>query len=142
MKKVDKKWLIAGGVTVLSLAGLFWLANKVVPRTLVSLTRAEVVGSVSFGDSIMIGEKILAKADGIDKCKVNVFLTDKDGRGVAGKRVVLEGAEGLTVGGGEASNVEGKVAFELTSQKEGQFKLTAMVEGVPMGKELTVTFRN
>jgi len=142
MRKVDKRWLVVGGVTLSSLAGLFWLANMIVPRTLVSLTRAEVVGSVSFGDSIMIGEKILAKADGVDTCKVNIFLTDKDGRGVAGKRVVLEGVEGLTVGGGEVSNVEGKVTFELASQKEGQFKLKAMVEGVPMGRELTVTFRN
>jgi len=36
----------------------------------------------------------------------------------------------------------GKIAYELTSLIEGQYRVEAMVDGVPVGKTITVTFRN
>lgn len=121
-------------------AGLFWIAYYLVPRVLVTMTRATPGGKVSFESSLVIGEKILAKADDKDECIVNVFIMDSDGKGVAGKRVVLTGLEKVRANN-EVTDSSGQIKYSMTSAVAGQFKVTATVEGVPLSKEVTVTFR-
>jgi len=48
------------------------------------------------------------------------------------------GEEALT----GVTDVNGKASFEVKSAKEGQFKLSAMIDGVAVGKVVVVTFRN
>ncbi|RLC35661.1 hypothetical protein DRH14_00215, partial [Candidatus Shapirobacteria bacterium] len=61
-------------------------------------------------------------------------------KGVAGKRVELIGADNIETKN-EISNKNGMVSFEIVSDQAGQFKLTATVEGVPLNRGVTVTFR-
>lgn len=130
------------GVAVLGIGFLYFMATYVVPRALVTLTKAAPATRVSFKTSLILGEKILAKADGKDSCIVNVFVMDDSGKGVAGKRVEME-AEGVKVTAKtEVTDKDGKMSFEITSTEERQYKVTATVEGVPLSRSLIVTFRN
>lgn len=126
----------------LVIAGLsftLFMAITVVPKIFVSLTKAAPATKVSISDSYLLGGDILAKADGVDKSIVNVYVLDKNNKGVRGIQVSLGGMgqemEGL-------SGADGRAVFELTSTTEGIFELTASVGGVPLDKTLKVTFRN
>lgn len=127
---------------ILIVAGLgftLFMAVTVVPEIFVGLTRAAPATKVSISDSYLLGGDILAKADGVDKSMVNVYVLDKNSKGVKGVQVSLSGmGQELE----ELSDVDGKAAFELTSTTEGTFELTASVGGVPLDKTLKVTFRN
>jgi hypothetical protein len=117
------------------------LATQVVPNVLVTLTKAAPASKISIPESRVLGEKILAKADGIDKCVVNVFLMDADGKGVAGKKIELSGSKGIKVIK-DTTDSDGKASFAVTSKEEGQFTLTASVGGSMLAKGVVVTFRN
>jgi len=126
----------------LIIAGLgftLFMAITVVPKIFVSLTKAAPANKVSINDSYLLGGDILTKADGIDKSIVNVYVLDKNNKGVKGIQVSLSGlGEELE----ELSGVDGRAVFEFTSASEGIFELTASVGGVPLDKTLKVTFRN
>src|SRR5450830_691150 len=127
---------------ILIIAGLgfsLFMAITVVPKIFVSLTKAAPASKVSIGDSYLLGGDILAKADGIDKTIVNVYVLDKNNKGVKGIQVSLSGL-GEEVE--ELSGVDGRAVFEFTSASEGIFELTASVGGVPLARTLKVTFRN
>jgi len=134
-----KPFFILGGIFLAAVLVLF-LSITVIPKALVSLTRASGSGSVSVSSSYVLGQKILAKADGKDKCLVVVFLLDKNGRGVAGKSVELEGMNGVTKLN-DISDEKGQITFEMASAVEGQFKLSANYSGVDLPQTVTVTFR-
>ena len=138
-KKRMKMILILIGV-FLTAALVLFLSTKIIPQALVNLSRASSSGSVSVANSYVLGQKILAKADGKDRCSVVVFLLDKNGRGVAGKTVELIGMEGITKLN-SISDDKGKLSFEMVSSVEGQFKLTADYSGVELPQTVTVTFR-
>ena len=129
------------GGLLAALALIYFLASYAVPRMLVTLTKAAAGSKVSISNSRVIGETILAKADGNDKCVVDVFVMDASDKGVPGKRVSLEGIETVTPEQG-LSDSSGKVSFSMTSMSEGQYTISAMVEGVTMPKTIKVTFRN
>lgn len=139
MRKDMKPFFILGGIFLAAVLVLF-LSITVIPKALVSLTRASGSGSVSVSSSYVLGQKILAKADGKDKCLVVVFLLDKNGRGVAGKSVELEGMNGVTKLN-DISDEKGQITFEMASAVEGQFKLSANYSGVDLPQTVTVTFR-
>lgn len=139
--KIDNKMMITVVLVIVVAGGVFGLSNYVVPRILVSLIKAAPASKVSLRNSYFIGEKILAKADGKDKCKVNVFVVDSEGRGIVGKSVILEGLDSIS-GKPQMSGDNGEASFEMTSLKEGQFNITAGIEGMPMVKTVKVTFRN
>jgi len=128
-------------VVVLGAGFTYFSATSFVPKMLVTLTKAAPATKVSFGSSYMLGSKILCKADGLDRCNVNVFLSDAESHPVPGKEVSLlaEGAKVSTLEG--KSDQLGKVSFDLTSEVEGQVKVVALVDGVPMEKTVVVTFR-
>ncbi|MFA5894377.1 MAG: Ig-like domain-containing protein [Candidatus Shapirobacteria bacterium] len=129
------------GLIVLALGFTYGMAAFVVPKAMVTMTKAAPATVISLGDSRVLAEKILARADGKDKCSVNVFVMDKNGKGVPGKQVSLEGMEGILPATATTNN-DGKATFSMTSQKEGTFKLTAVVGGSPLPREVKVTFRN
>lgn len=134
----NKNKLILGGIGLLAgLALIFYLGTTIIPKTLVTLSKASASQPVSITDSMIIGQKIMAKADGVDKCAVNVFVLDKDGKGIKGKLVQLNG-----LGTYEAvSDDLGKASFELTSSLAGQYELVASVDGRNLSKSVKVTFR-
>lgn len=132
--------LIGGGVLAALVLVLF-LATSVIPRALVTLSQASSSGRVVPAGSYIIGDKILARADGIDVCTINVFLLDRSGKGVAGQTVELTGVEEIKKMN-ELSNKDGRVTFRLTSTKEGQFPVRASFNGSELSQTIVVTFRN
>jgi len=138
---INKKYAVYGVVGILSLSVIGYMSAVVVPQTFVTLTKAAPASKVSVAGSYLLADKILALANGSDEASVNVYVLDKDGKPVANKNVVITGATNVvpTVG---RSDDNGKVNFKLTSNVEGQQVLTAEVEGIPLPRTVTVTFRN
>lgn len=128
---------LLGGLIV-----LYFLSSSIIPKLLVTRSSANMSGSASLPASYLLGGKILCKADGIDKCVVNMFVVDADNKGVLGKVVKLSGLDSI-VPAQVKTDVTGRAKFEMTSVVEGQFKITATVDGVALpGKSVTVIFRN
>jgi hypothetical protein len=140
MDKKSKTYLTLG-LMVLGGGLIYFLATNVVPRMFVTLTKAAPATIVSLNDSYVLGERILAKADGADKCVVNVFIMDASGKGVAGKGVSLTGIDGISPEV-RATDKDGKASFNIVSSEEGTFPLEATVDGAPVGRSVRVTFRN
>jgi hypothetical protein len=139
--EANKKTYIRIGLIVMAIGFIYAMAAIVVPRALVTMTKAAPASVISISDSRVMAQKILALADGKDKCVVNVFILDKSGKGVPKKQVTMEGLEGITPEVGQ-TDADGKVAFSMTSKKEGTFALTTLIGGSPLPKEIKVTFRN
>lgn len=134
----NKNKIIFGGIGLLVVLGLvIYLAVAVIPNTLILLTKASGSSKVSAKNSILIGEKILASADGKDKCKVYVFALDSKGKGVANKKVQLSGLDNQS----GMTDASGKVSFEMTSNQAKQYELTASADGLTLGRTIKVTFR-
>jgi len=140
MKNINKNYVLVG-LTVFGLGFVYFLASSVVPKVFVTLTKAAPATVISLADSYVLGERLLAKADGVEKCVVNVFIMDATGKGVAGKEVSLEGIEGITPSS-KATDKDGKASFSITSMTEGTFTVEASVGGAPMNRSVKVTFRN
>jgi hypothetical protein len=138
----DNKSVLVGVGIVLGLALMFFLATTVVPRVLVTLTRASSSGRVVVTGSYLLGDKILAKADGKDVNKVNVFLLDKNGKPVSGQTVELTGMSSGVVQINDFSDEEGRIRFELISTTEGQYRINALYGGQELPQTIVVTFRN
>jgi len=144
MKKINRKtWIIMISV-LLGLGVVYYLTTSVIPNVMVTLTKAAPATKVSINQSRVLGSRILAKADGLDKCVVNIFLMDESGKGVKGKTADLVATDsGVEIRQMNAvTDDNGRIAYELTSLTEGQYRVEAMVDGVPVGKTITVTFRN
>jgi hypothetical protein len=140
MKAIKKPYVVVA-IVLLSLGLVYFLASYAVPRVFVSMTKAAPASKVSLTNSRIIGETILAKADGIDKCVVNVFVMDATGKGVSGRQVFLSGMEGILPAVAATDN-SGKAAFSMTSTVEKQYDISANVDGVELPKTVKVTFRN
>lgn len=130
-------------VAVFGIGFIYFLATFVVPKILVTMTKAAPATKISMSNSYLLGSKILCKADGTDKCGVNVFLGDSEGRPVAGKIVALSttGVEAEVLPEAQKSDQNGKTGFTITSNREGQVNVAASVDGTPMEKSVVVTFR-
>jgi len=140
--KIQSKPLIIAGSVMAGMVLMFFLASSVIPRALVTLTRASSSGEVVVSGSYLLGERILAKADGKDTNKVNVFLLDKNGKPVQGKSVDLAGMTTGVKQINDLSDATGKVSFNLTSTTEGQYKINANYNGQELPQTIVVTFRN
>jgi hypothetical protein len=140
LKTNSKVYYYYGIAGILGIIVVLFVATLVVPKVLVTLTKAVPSSIISIDNSYVLGDKMLAKADGQDKAVVNVFVLDKDSKGVAGKTVSLRGNSKIDPAT-EITDNQGKAVFNLTSTVETQDKITAVIEGVSMGKTVTVTFR-
>jgi hypothetical protein len=134
--------IVIGVLVVAGIGLMFFLATNVVPKALVTLTQASSSGRVVVSGSYLLGERILAKADGKDVNKVNVFLLDKNGKPVQGQTVELTGMNTGINQVNSVSDATGKIVFELTSTKEGQFRMNALYGGSELPQTIVVTFRN
>ena len=142
--KLEKRTLVVVALALVGLVLTYYLATGVIPRVMVTLTKAAPAKTISFGKSLVLGEKLLARADGKDECIVNVFILDESEKGVVSKRVVLSSTETVVKIDPETgvTNNDGKASFKMVSSKEGQYELKAAVEGIDLGKGMKVTFRN
>jgi len=141
MKGVSKTTAVSLGALLFMAVGSYYVASSVLPNVLVTMTKAAPAVKVSIGGSYLLGDKMVAVADGKDKAKVNVFVLDNSGKPVSKKLVSLAGIETISPVGNGFSDNQGKVSFEMTSTVEGVFPLEASVEGVPLPRKVSVTFR-
>lgn len=133
-----KPVLIVSGIVVGMILVLF-LSTSVIPKALVTLTKASSSEKLVISNSYLIGQKILARADGEDKCIVNVFLLDKNSRGVMGKSVEIEGMDNIKAVNA-LSDKSGKITFEMTSVEKKNFKIRANIGGSWLPQTIVVTF--
>jgi len=120
---------------------IYFMTTQVIPRALVSMTKAAPSQRVSFTNSLILGERVLVTADGVENAKVNVFVMDDSGKGIPNRSVELSGqADSSPVTA--TTDGEGMASFEFSSKKEGVIEVTASIEGVDLGKKMRVTFRN
>ncbi|MDD4027400.1 MAG: Ig-like domain-containing protein, partial [Candidatus Shapirobacteria bacterium] len=124
----------------LAIVFILYLTTTVLPKTLVLMSRASFSDKVVVSNSYLIGEKILAKADGEDACKVTVFLLDKNGKAVSGKNVEITGMDNIDLG--KPSDDDGKITFNLKSSEEKQYRINASYSGQQLPQTIVVTFRN
>lgn len=138
-KMNDKKnRIIFGLVGVLLVLGLvFYLSSSVIPKVLVTMSKATGDQKISIKNSFLLGSQMAASADGKDKCVVNVFVLNSDGKGIAGKQVQLHGLKDQSA----MTDASGKATFEMTSTEAKQYALTASVNGSTLKNTVTVTFR-
>ena len=141
MNKVKLKPLLIVGGVVVGMILILFLSTSVIPKMLVTLSEASSAGAVVPSNSYLIGEKILAKTDGVDTCVVNVFLLDKDGKGVMGKSVVLTGGVNVKAVGTGLSDNNGKISFQMTSTDEKNYQIRASVDGALLPQTIVVTFK-
>jgi len=135
----NKKGLMYVAFFMVVLGGVFYYA---LPKMTVSfMTRASRVGDVDNQTSYVIGEKLLCKADGKDECGVDVFVADKDGLAVQDKKVSLTGADFIRAKS-EVTDKYGQAKFGIVSKTEGQYQLTATVDGIKLARTVTITFKN
>jgi len=139
--KLSKKQMITLGLVLLGVVVTLFAAYKLVPTVMVMWTKAAPATRVSVTDSYVLGEKILAEANGEDSCKINVFLMDKNGKPVTGQTADLSGA-GMIEAVNQLSDSKGMISYEIKSSSEGQYKMQASYMEVPLGVPVTVTFRN
>ena len=137
MNNNKNKYIFIGIVLLVAVGLIFYLTSSVIPKVLVTASRASTAAKISVKNSFLIGEKIMATANGVDKCVVDVFVTDAEGKGISGKQVQLNGLGTLNA----VTNSSGKASFELVSTVAKQYDLMATVGGAQVGKTLTVTFR-
>jgi len=139
--KLNDKRVVVGGLAVIGVLVIMVVAYNLVPKVMVTLTKAAPATKVSVYDSYVIGDKMLARPDGQDSASVNVFLLDKSGKPVSGKMADLTGADNI-VAKNQLSDNDGKIVFEVRSNEERQYELLGVYEGMPIGSPVTVTFRN
>ena len=77
----NKKKIIGLGIlfTVLVI-GIFYLATSVMPKALITLTKASGSSKVMVNKSFLIGEKVLAKADVGSKVYIDAKIKGPDGK--------------------------------------------------------------
>lgn len=138
MKDIKKKIILGGVSFLVGILLVFYLGSFVIPRVILTLSsKASNAQRVSVKNSFLLGVKILAKANGEEKCVVNVFVLDADGKGLLGRQVQLSGLGSFDA----VTDNLGKATFELTSTEAKQYELTASVDGVSLEKTMKVTFR-
>ena len=118
---------------------IYLMATVVVPRVLVTLTKAAPSSKVSLNNSYFIGVKYWQRLMVKRLVWLMCLYWMKRGRGIRGKGVELSGVDEPQT---EMSGDDGRATFEVKSTKEGQFTLEASVEGMPLLRTVKVTFRN
>src|SRR4030042_5098122 len=87
LKKKNRLTLIF--FILISIIGLFLVARYLVPQALVYLTRAAKPTEYSLANSYIFGSPLVAAADGETKVRINAFLLNSQGIGVADKLISL-----------------------------------------------------
>lgn len=137
MKALSNKKVFVSFALLIMVAVVIYLGTTVIPKALITLSKAESQEDVSVTNSLIIGQKLLAKANGEDSCVVNVFVLDKEGRGIKGKTVELTGY-GVQE---EITDSLGKATFNIISLQAKQYSVSARVDGLILNDSVTVTFK-
>jgi len=134
-------WLILGIlVLILFLIVGIYLVNR---RTFV-FSRAYTpidTSSVSLDNSYVFASPLSAAAGG-EKIRVSIFILNKQGVGLSGKKVSLGQNENLRVDPiAPTTDFLGRAIFDVSGLKPGVFLIEAAVEGMVLPQRVSVTFK-
>lgn len=105
------------------------------------LGKAAGGGEVVEENSYLFASPLRAKADGLEKIRLTVFLLDGNGMGVSKKTVEVNRDQKLNVEEiQKVTDDSGKAVFDITSVVSGQYFLTVKTEGKEMAQKVRVVF--
>lgn len=97
----------------------------------------EVVGENSY----LFASPLRAKADGLEKIRLTVFLLDGSGMGVSKKTVEMNRDQRLMVEEiQKVTDDTGKAVFDISTGISGQYNLSVKLEGKEMAQKVRVVF--
>lgn len=119
------------------------IAVFLVRSRVVFVPRAVTPGNLSLENSYLFASPLVARADGVEKITVSVFILSDQGLGVMGKTVSLYSAPQLEarIVRGETDN-RGLALFEVSSTVPGQYRLWATVSEGQVEQTVTITFES
>ena len=147
-KNSGKKSKIIIISTIIGALFLIILANYLLPRFFILLTRASRIPHYSLSNSYVFAAPILAQADGQQKIQVTVFLLDEKGIGIKDQPVnlLLRPLES-TAASPQIKAVRpttdslGQAIFEITCRQPGKFQVVATVNGRQLIRTTRIIFR-
>jgi len=135
-KKVIFALLIVALVVIIAFATVLILRERTSFFGKASQTPAEY----SLENSYVFASPLTAKADGAQKIKINIFLLDGEGKGVAGKSVSVSANPEMIINSVQATTDDkGQAVFEVSTTTAGRYTVTATTDSQPL-QPLTLTF--
>lgn len=102
----------------------------------------EPAGIFNAKNSYLSASPLEARAGGEENISLTVFLLDEQSKGVPGKVVVLSPVPGLTIS--QVQNISdslGRAIFDISTNRPGDYFLTASAEGQTIPQKVRVSFR-
>lgn len=136
---MSKRYLIIFIILIIALIGSVTLVLK----TTVFGSKASNVrtSSVVLENSYLFASPIQAKADGLEKVRLTVFLLDGRGLGVANQTVTINVSPLVTVQ--QSQNItdeSGKAIFDLSSSTIKTFNVSAQVGNKILPQQVKIVF--
>ena len=107
-----------------------------------SQAASEAPSSISSENSYVFASPLMAQANGNDRIRINVFVLNSTGLGVKGQTVTLSAPGGITIMPIQSeSDQYGKTVFDVTSDQNNSYVITAKVNDKKIGETVTVKFQ-
>ena len=141
-KNKSKTSIIAVIILILILLGLGISIYSIRQRTSITgKAYQEITGYVEINNSYMFASPLKARADGLERIRMTIFILDSKGRGVVGKNVILGNQEYLKIESIQAKTDEtGKAVFDITSTRQGLFIIESSVDNKVIPQKVNIIF--
>jgi hypothetical protein len=141
---MTKKISVVGGlIIIIFLLVTLRLTVSFIRERTVFLSRAFApLSKVAIENCYLFASPLSATADGKEKIRVTIFVSDSQGRGVSGQTVTLAGDQNLeiTVVQGRTDSL-GRVIFDVATAEAADYFLEAKVENQAIPGRLKIVFR-
>jgi hypothetical protein len=114
-----------------------------IPKTITFFSKATSTSSnsVTLENSYLFASPVQAQADGQEKIRVSVFLLDGRGLGISNKTVSLSLPSKITsIQIQPITDESGKAIFDLLSNTQGTFNISATVNNQEIPQKLKIVF--
>lgn len=110
--------------------------------TNILVSRADVSKSIfSLDNSYVFSTPLKAKADGLEKIRLTVFVLSNQGLGVPNKTVSFSDFQKLNVEAIQSTTDQyGKAVFDLSSNKAGDYYIQVLIEGQSLPQKNRISF--
>ena len=139
LKKIILNILALFIIIILLFLGVYLVRQRstVIPRAFGPAEDA----SVDPANSYIFVSPLQALAGG-EKIRVNIFVLDNRGRGLAGRTVMVGNTSAIKVNVIQSKSDEiGKAVFDISSTTPGVFLIEASVDGAILPQRVSVTFK-
>lgn len=92
-------------------------------------------------NSYLFASPLQAKADGLEKIRITVFLLDSDGIGVNQQKVILNTSPNIQIESLQSiTDDTGKAIFNLSSNTTGKYSLSASTSTLNLTQKINLLF--